>query len=213
MDRCRNAICRFQEERISHSIRDLHALEHDLICSPMAPHGGMTMNLKCWNAFRGVWALAIGTFMAGGVSIAAPQALSPKRLLEVCNSQSIAEVTAKGNQLGWETVPATDPSTVEWRKSFVSYNGGSVDVVGWRKTSTENVEVLSFWVAEGPNAHKACSYSINVADGLLDALIELLGRPSTLHKDEVSTTAFWKQGTREISYSQVGTAAGVVISP
>ena len=150
---------------------------------------------------------------AGGSSIAAPQTLTPKRLLEVCSSETIAEVTAKGNQLGWETIPATDPSTMEWRRSFVSYNGGSVDVVGWRKSSTENVETISFWVAEGPNAHRACSYSVNVADGRLDALIELLCRPSSLYKDEVSTTAFWKQGKREISYSQVGSAAGVVISP
>lgn len=171
------------------------------------------MNLEYWRGFVGVSAWVISTLTAVGFTVAAPHTLSPARLLEVCSSETIAEVTAKGDQLGWEAVPATDPGTIEWRQSFMSYNGGSVDVVGWRKNSTENEESISFWIAQGPNAHKACSYSVKVAGGLLDALIELLGRPSNLDRNEVAITAFWKPGRGEVSFSQVGSAALVVVSP
>ncbi|MEF0944305.1 hypothetical protein [Rhizobium sp. BR 362] len=171
------------------------------------------MDAKSWRIIFGAAAYAISTLSAGGFALAEVQALSPPRLMEVCSSETVAEATAKGNQLGWDAIPATDPDTVKWRQSFMSYNGGTVDVVGWRKTSTENEELISFWVAQDPNAHTACAYTVKVAGGLLDALIELLGRPSNLDKNEVATTALWKRGSQEISFAQVGSGAEVVISP
>lgn len=53
----------------------------------------------------------------------------------------------------------------------------------------ENEEPISFWVARGPYARKACSYSVKIADRLSDALIEFLGHPSNLDR-KVATTAF-----------------------
>ncbi|MGY5804267.1 hypothetical protein ACXHMN_23285 [Rhizobium sp. LEGMi12c] len=171
------------------------------------------MNSTFQLGLLGISAWATGMLVAVGVAVADSQTLSAERLLDVCSSRTIAEVTVKGGRLGWEVIPSTDPSTVSWRQSFISYNGGSVDVVGWRKRSTDNEETISFWVAQGPNAHKACSYSIKVAGRLLDDLTESLGRPSQFDKDEVATTAFWKRGSGEISFSQVGSTATVVISP
>ena len=48
------------------------------------------------------------------------------------------------DQLGWQRLIAAE--TEEWRTQFVGYNGGSVEVVGWRLDNTDGTHSLSFWV-------------------------------------------------------------------
>ncbi len=33
------------------------------------------------------------------------------------------------------------------------YNGGSVEVVGWKRKQSDSTDSLSFWIAVGPSGH------------------------------------------------------------
>lgn len=101
------------------------------------------------------------------------------------------------------------------RTHFVAYNGGSVEVVGWRRDKVGEAESLSFWVAVGPNGHKACAYSTARPTGFLDAMSQQLGAPDNLDKNGAikSITAWWKRGAVEYSFAQVGSSAIVSIGP
>ena len=142
--------------------------------------------------------------IAASPATAAP--LSMAKMLDICTSASVPEASWKGDALGWKRVD-DDP---EWRSSFEAYNGGTVEVVGWRAENKDD-GALSFWIATGPNGHRACSYSVENPAGLLDALTGHFGTPDTLDKFEFGVTAFWAHGSTEVSYSQVGASAGIVI--
>ncbi|MEH0293418.1 hypothetical protein V6R98_12595 [Agrobacterium sp. CCNWLW71] len=159
--------------------------------------------------------LTIGSFCAAflsfGMATAMPADMTAERLLNICEAPTVQTAMVKGNELGWQRL--TDAETEEWRRSFVADDGGSVDVVGWRREEVGRVESLSFWLATGPNGHKACAYSTSRPAGFLDALSERLGAPDNLDKNDAieSTTAWWRRGAVEYSFVQVGSSAVVNI--
>jgi hypothetical protein len=116
-------------------------------------------------------------FAAAGLADGMPSVLTSTQLFDFCASQTIAEAERKGGQLGWRRMAAAE--LVEWRASFASYNGGSVEVLGWRRGGKNGDDSLSFWVARGLNEHRACSYSAANPTRLLDDLSERFGTPST----------------------------------
>ncbi|MFB9951481.1 hypothetical protein ACFFP0_21745 [Rhizobium puerariae] len=154
--------------------------------------------------------LTILTLLASGAAAAMPSPLTVPRLLDICLSSTVSEATAKGNALGWGRMK--DQETEEWRTNFLAYNGGSVDVIGWRRGENEGDGLLSFWIAKGPNSHRACSYSLAGPSKLLAALIEQLGTPGTSDKSDLGTTAYWKHGSMEVSFSQFGSSTIVNIA-
>lgn len=135
------------------------------------------------------------------------------RVLDICDAITVAEASAKGHELGWQRMADSDME--EWRRSFVAYNGGSVDVVGWRREQADGEETFSFWIAEGPNGHKACIYSTRDAAGVLDALSQRLGEPQNLERyDEAEmVSAWWVEGEREYSFTQTGSSAMIAVGP
>jgi hypothetical protein len=100
----------------------------------------------------------------------------------------------------------------KWRASFASYNGGPVEVLGWRRGGNEGDDSLSFWFAGGRSAHRACSYSTANPTGLLEELSERFGSSANLDKCQFGTTAFWKLGQMDVSFSQAGSNAVLYIA-
>lgn len=158
---------------------------------------------------RLVSALACAAACAIFSTTAAAASLSPEKLLDICAAPTVADAQARGDALGWTRM--TEADFREWRESFVGYNKGEVDVIGWRQPGSEKSDALSFWVARGPNAHRACTYSMAKLDGALEALTRVLGKPESLEKNEVVTTAVWVREGAEIYYSAVGDAGLVSI--
>ncbi|WP_425624824.1 hypothetical protein [Agrobacterium radiobacter] len=173
-------------------------------------------NTKRTSPLRYLEVSTIGSFCAAflsfGVATAMPADMTAERLLIICEAPTVQTATTKGDELGWRRL--TDAEAEEWRRSFVAYNGGSVDVVGWRHEKAGGAESLSFWIAIGPNEHKACAYSTPRPAGFLDALLERLGAPDNLDKNDAieSTTAWWKRGAVEYSFVQVGSSAVININ-
>lgn len=64
-------------------------------------------------------------------------AMPAERLLTICEAPTVQTAMIKGDELGWPRL--TDAETEEWRRSFVAYNGGSVDVMGWRQEKAGGV--------------------------------------------------------------------------
>jgi hypothetical protein len=144
------------------------------------------------------------------VAAALPKSLTASQLVELCKSSTVSDAVEKGDQLGWRKM--NDADLNEWRTSFISYNGGSVDVVGWKRGEGEGDGTVAFWIAQGPNGHKACMYSVGESTGLLDDLSALLGTPQTFDKLEFGAVASWKTDSMEASFSQVSSSATVSIS-
>ena len=139
---------------------------------------------------------------------AAPATLNMAQLLDLCASTTVADAATKGDVLGWPRM--TDAQTKSWRLSFLHFNGGSVSSVGWKRPQPAGETLLSFWIATGPNAHRACSYTATDATGLLDALTRQLGAPASLNTSEVSTSAHWQHGQREITFVQVNAGSALI---
>jgi len=139
---------------------------------------------------------------------AAPATLTVAQLLDLCASTTVTDAATKGDVLGWPRM--TDAQTKSWQTSFLRYNGGAVSVVGWKRPQAAGETLLSFWIATGPNAHKACSYTVTDANGLLDALTSQLGKPASLDTSEVSTSAHWQDGQRETSFMQMKAGATLI---
>lgn len=143
-----------------------------------------------------------------------PMDMTVDHLLNICEATNVQAATKKGDELGWQR--QTDAETEEWRSHFVAYNGGSVEVVGWRRDDNAGeADLLSFWVAVGPNGHKACAYSTKSPDGLLNALSQRLGTPDNMEKEAAieMISAYWKRGAVEYSFTQIGSSAGINIGP
>lgn len=147
-----------------------------------------------------------------GASAAAPVEMTVDRLIDICRASSIQDASTKADGLGWQRMSEADTS--EWRSAFLGYNGGSVDVVGWKREPSDNMDLLSFWIAVGPNGHQACAYSTTHPAGLLEALQARLGSPDDFDKMEEieSTTAFWKKDGMEYTFSQTRSSAMIQIS-
>ncbi len=152
-------------------------------------------------------------FLSIGVATAMPVDITVDRLLNICEAPTVRAAIVKGDELGWKRL--TNAETEEWRTNFVAYNGGSVEVVGWRREQAGGGESLSFWAATGPNAHKACAYSTAMPAGFLDALSERLGAPDSLDKNDAigSISATWTRDAIQYSFTQVGSSALINIGP
>ena len=150
-------------------------------------------------------------FLNIGAATAMPVDMTVDRLLNICEAPNVQATTVKGDELGWQR--QTDAETEEWRSHFVAYNGGSVGVVGWRSDNNAEADLLSFWVAVGPNGNKACAYSTKRPSGLLDALSERLGTPDDMERAAAieSISAYWKRGVVEYSFTQTGSSATINI--
>ncbi|TKV70475.1 hypothetical protein [Rhizobium sp. AU243] len=151
-------------------------------------------------------------FLSFGEAAATSADMTVERLLDVCEASTVQEAMVNGDKLDWRRLSSADIE--EWRRSFVGYHGGSVDVVGWRHEREGGAELLSFWIAAGPNGHKACAYTTPAPAGFMDALSERLGAPDNLDKNDVieSVTAGWKRDAVDYSFVQVGASAVINIS-
>ena len=154
----------------------------------------------------------LAALLSFGEAAATPANMTVERLLTICEAPTVQEAMVNGDKLDWQRLSNTDVE--EWRRSFAGYNGGSVDVVGWRHEVEGGAELLSFWIAAGPDGHKACAYTTPRPSGFLDALSDRLGAPDNLDKNDVmeSVTAGWKRGAVDYSFVQVGTSAVINIS-
>lgn len=152
-------------------------------------------------------------FLNIGAATATPENMTVNHLLAICEAPDVQAAIVQGDKLGWQRL--TDEETEDWRTHFVGYNGGSVEAVGWRRESAGRTDSLSFWVAVGPNGHKACTYSTARPAGLLDALSTRLGPPDTLDKEEAieMISAYWKQSAVEYSFTQTGSSATIAVGP
>lgn len=152
-------------------------------------------------------------FLNIGAATAMPEDMTVDRLLAICEAPDVQAATVKGEELGWKRL--TDADTEEWRNNFVTYNGGSVEVVGWRREKTGHADLLSFWIAVGPNGHKACSYSTARSAGLLDALSGRLGEPDILDRQDAAEviSASWTRGAVVYSFAQVGSSVTFAVGP
>lgn len=157
-------------------------------------------------AFGGICCLILGA----GAALAMPVDMTVDRLLNICEAHTVEAASAKGDELGWKRFEAP-----EWRASFIAYNGSSVDVVSWRRELANKDETLSFWIAVGPNAHRACAYSTTDPASVFDELSKRLGKPDILESFEAAemTSAWWTQAGREVSFSKVGSSAMIAIGP
>ncbi len=152
--------------------------------------------------------VSVETLMAAasGQSVAFPVA----QIAHICASATIREASERSGPLAWMRVPDSDLE--EWRSRFVEHNKLDVQVVAWRESEQEGADALSFWIAPGPEGHKACYYTTAHSEGLLEALTAQFGAPASLDRYEHATIAHWKDGGVETSFSEVGSHAGVNIS-
>lgn len=128
-------------------------------------------------------------------------------VLDVCDATTLDEARMRGGQLGWPLAPEDR----NWIIGFERHNGGTVRVVGWRRGAHEGDGLLSYWVASGPNAHTACAFSTD-HPGLLDALRDRFGAPDTIDEHDEFVSAFWRRGSREVSFTRVATSSNVNLS-
>lgn len=151
-------------------------------------------------------------FLSFGEAAATSADMTVERLLTICEASTVQEAMVNGDELDWRRLSSADIE--EWRRSFVGYHGGSVDVVGWRHERGGGAELLSFWIAVGPDGHKACAFTTPRPAGFLDVLSDRLGSPDNLDKNDVieSVTAVWKRGAVDYSFVQVGSSAVINIS-
>lgn len=124
-------------------------------------------------------------FLNIGAATAMPENMKVDRLLAICEAPDVQAATVQGGKLGWQRE-----------------NAGQTDS-------------LSFWLALGPNGHKACTYSTARPAGLLDALSARLGPPDTLDKEDAieMISAYWKQGAVAYSFTQIGSSATIAVGP
>lgn len=144
---------------------------------------------------------------------AAPIEMTVDHLLNICEASNVQAARERGDELGWQRL--TDAETEEWRTHFTGYNGGTVEIIGWRRDKSGRADSLSFWATKGLNGHKMCSYSTRKVGGLLDDLSEQLGAPDNLDKNDTieNITAWWLRETVEYSFVKVGSSAIVTIGP
>ena len=130
-------------------------------------------------------------------------------IVDVCMALNVSDAAVKGGALHWHRI-----IDKEWEKSFTRYNGGTVEVVGWRGGDDERDGLLSFWIANGPSPHKSCSY-IGPASGeeIIKETTARLGVPSTLKTDELGTFAEWGVDSERVELYRVGTLVSITFLP
>jgi hypothetical protein len=142
---------------------------------------------------------AVVALLAASGSLTAEPEPGFSAILDVCEATSLEQAAIRGGALDW---PAA-PDDRDWRTSYERHNGGTVRVIGWRRGEREGDGLLAYWVATGPNAHLACSFSTDHA-GLLEALCDLFGAPDTFEEEGATVSALWRRGGREVSFTRVG---------
>lgn len=132
-----------------------------------------------------------------------------KMIVDVCMASNISDAVVKGQALHWHRI-----IDKEWEDSFIRYNGGTVEVVGWRRGDDERDGLLSFWIANGPSPHRSCSY-IGPANGeeILKETTARLGAPLTLETDYIGTFAEWGVNSERVELYQVGTLVSITFLP
>lgn len=120
-------------------------------------------------------------------------------ILDVCEAVTLDEAAIKAERLGWPVAPEDR----DWRANFQRYNGGTVSIVSWRRSEREGDGMLSYWVASGPNAHRACVFATDQS-GLFEALRARFGTPNTYEGQGDNVNAFWQRAGTEISFTRVG---------
>lgn len=123
-------------------------------------------------------------------------------ILDVCDATTLDEAAGRGERLGW---PAA-PEDRAWRARFERYNGGTVRVISWRRSEREGDGLLSYWVASGPNAHRACAFTTSQPQ-LLEAMRGRFGTPDTFEEQGDIVSAFWQRADAEISFTRVGASS------
>lgn len=159
------------------------------------------------NAMTGA---VLSVLLAVQPAAATPPLPTLTQLFDFCGSQTMTEAEAKADQFGWRRM--ADADLHDWRAGFIAYNGGTVEVSGWRRGDNISDNSLSFWIARGPDGHRACLLTVTNPAKLLDDLSERFGAPTSLDKRELGTTAVWKRGSTEISFSQVGSNAVLYVA-
>ncbi|MBZ5759279.1 MULTISPECIES: hypothetical protein [Rhizobium] len=134
-----------------------------------------------------------------------PMPLTADQLIGICESSTVVEASKKGDVLGWQ--PVEDKA---WKKSFENYNGGSVDVVGWRRGAKDSDGLLSFWISTGPVSTRMCSfYASGDGAALLSAFFSHFGKPSKLDKFELGLIADWERAGDVVELNQTGNLLSV----
>lgn len=85
-------------------------------------------------------------------------------------------------------------------------------MIAWRQGKAEKDEALSFWIAGGANAHRACTYSVTDGAALLAALTDQFDVPEQSDTTPIGGSAYWFSGGYEIAFTQVASSAMVNIS-
>lgn len=154
------------------------------------------------------WAALAGTISptAGGAP-AVSTGIEFSTILDVCEALTLDEAATKGERLGWP-VASEDR---EWRASFERHNGGPVQIVGWRQGEREGDGLLSYWVASGPNAHRACAFSTD-QPGLFESLRSRFGNPDTYEQKGDIISAFWQRVGADVSFTRVGMSSVLNLS-
>lgn len=147
---------------------------------------------------------ACAMLFSAGAAMSTPVDMTIDLLLDICAAPTVEGASVKGDKLGWPRLSGA--AIDDWRRHFLSYNRGTVDVVGWRRNPKRDDESLSFWIAVGSRRHTACAYSVASGGGHLVALYERLGKPDVFDKNDAveSISASWKRGSIQYSLTQVG---------
>jgi hypothetical protein len=153
----------------------------------------------------------IVAFFCAGAAIAAAPPLPPVQLvLDICESSTVAQAAGKGDTLGWSRMTAAQSK--EWRTTFVDYNGGTVELVGWVRGPEVGGDAISFWIAKGQNPHQACSYTPADPAALRAALVAHLGAPARADENAIVTMLEWTHGRYALIFSQSGAAGSLMIA-
>lgn len=152
----------------------------------------------------------LALFCAASAIAAAPAPPTMQQVLDICESPTVREAAKKGDTLAWTKMTAAQAST--WRKTFLEYNDGTVDVVGWLRGPEVGGDAISFWIAKGRNPHQACSYTPADPATLRQALISHLGTPERADENALVTMLEWTHGHHALIFTQSGTAASLMIA-
>lgn len=149
--------------------------------------------------------LAALLFLALAITPLQAAEVTPDQYFEVCDSTNMQAALTKAESFGWKQVP--DAELADWRRGYEQYNSVTVEVASWRNGDEADAQIVSFWIASGANAHRACTYNANRESGLRQALIERYGEVADATPDLV----YWALGKTQAGYSRSGTAVYVNI--
>lgn len=125
--------------------------------------------------------------------------------MNICESPTVAEASAKGDALGWKRV-----NDEKWHRALQSGVSGTLEDVGWQSPGNES-ESIAFWTVTGKRNSKVCTYNIEDAAGILEALIRQFGAGSRDMSGALDAVS-WQQGAMHVLYVHVGSVNRITIS-